>query len=131
MCLGVQATVSFDHPAGAPDRGGTLSIEESSKIDVVATRPDSDEVKLIVTDHLTWDDPEQHLRLLQEKLNAYIAFVQSGQLAKLESPAVPASPRVEVVVALQHPPPLEAREFFLRAGAFLQGVGLGFSWSMQ
>lgn len=34
---------------------------------------------LMISDHLDWDDEYQHLITLQAKINAYIAFCESGQ----------------------------------------------------
>lgn len=55
-----------------------MSIEQVNTIDAIGIGNDSGKVVLTVSDHLEWDD--EHLLLLQEKLNAYISFIESGEL---------------------------------------------------
>jgi hypothetical protein len=37
-------------------------------------------ISLTVVDDLDWADEENHLLLLQEKLNTYLAFIESGEV---------------------------------------------------
>lgn len=103
-----------------------MSIIETNKIDIVGTRPGSSVVKLVIADHLTWDDFEAHARLLQQKVNTYLEFIESGQLARMQTPKIPDSPDVQIVLVLEHPPTVEAEELFPRVRQFLEGVGIGF-----
>jgi Family of unknown function (DUF6572) len=101
-----------------------VSIEDTNQIDLIAVRPGSPVVSLVINDHLDWDDVGAHCLLLEEKLNAYIAFVESGQLARQHEPELPADYTVEVHLAAQHPPPRAARPFLARAGQILAAVGM-------
>jgi len=103
-----------------------VTISEGNKIDIVAARPDSRVVKLVIADHLPWDDVDTHSRLLQDKINTYLEFVESGQLSRLKEPKIPASPEIRITVAAQHRPTEEARKFLARVEQFLLGVGIGF-----
>lgn len=103
-----------------------MSITETNKIDIIATRPDSSVVRLVITDHLRWEDFETHARLLQDKVNTYLDFVESGQLRELQTPSIPNDPEIHVALALQHPPSREAEEFFTRVRDFLARVGMKF-----
>lgn len=103
-----------------------MSVAEPQKIDIVATRPGSREVRLVITDHLPWSDEETHLLLLQEKLNTYIAFVESGQVLKATTPKVPPNPEITVVVAAQHAPPETTAGFFEQVREILSGLGVAF-----
>ena len=82
-------------------------------------------VCLILTDHLPWDEPE-HLLKLQEKLNAYVAFYESGQLLEVEPSA--SEGRVVIEVAAKHEPNEEAREFLFKVGELLAPIGLAVQW---
>ena len=108
-----------------------MTISEPNKIDIVATRPDSRVVRLVVSDHLEWDDVQAHCRLLQNKLNTYLEFVEGGELARLTHPPVPADPAVLIEVALLHAPPPEAQAFLAEAGAMLHRHGYGFEWRSE
>ena len=102
-----------------------MSVTETDKVDIVATRPGSSSVLLVVTDHLRWDDLEGHLAALRAKLDTYVAFVESGQLHRLEEPPLPPNPEVRIRVAMRHAPPPAARAFFEESRARLAGIGVG------
>ena len=69
------------HVAIAAECGVELSVEQVNQIDMIGIDRDSGDVVLTITDHLDWSEPsDTHLRLLQAKLNAYLRFVESGEL---------------------------------------------------
>jgi hypothetical protein len=103
-----------------------MSISELDRIDLIGTRPDGNIVKLAVADNLPWNDVGAHSRLLQDKINAYIAFVESGQLKETRHPPIPANPVVRIVLAAQYTPPPEARPFLARLEQALDELGIGF-----
>ena len=79
-----------------------------------------------MTDHLDWKDPQAHLLLIQEKLNAYIAFVESGQIYEMEEPAVGRSAKITIVVAAIEAPPAETTDFFGQVKQVLSEIGIDF-----
>jgi len=103
-----------------------MSIAETDKIDIVASRPYSSVVKLVITDHLAWDDFDTHAQLLQEKINTYLEFVGSGQLRRLQSPQIPEDPEVHITLAVQHLPSKKAESFLTQIREFLAGVNVHF-----
>jgi hypothetical protein len=60
-----------------------MSVEETNKIDRTAWDKNKTRVLLVVSDHLDWEVEEgEHLFLLQEKLNTYLYFIESGKLVE-------------------------------------------------
>lgn len=61
-----------------------MSIYQSDVVDSIGIDPIKNEVQLIITDHLDWtgDDrtDNKHMYLLQEKINAYLCFIESGEI---------------------------------------------------
>lgn len=55
-----------------------MSVVESSVVDGMGLA-DNGKMKMLITDHLDWDEEYEHLLILQEKINAYIGFCESGQ----------------------------------------------------
>lgn len=108
-----------------------MSIEESGRIDIIATRPGSNEVRLIITDHLPWTDEAKHLLMLQEKINNYISFIESGQLSNVSAPAIPADPQVTIVVAAPHVPTENAKAFFRRVESILDETQISFLFELR
>ncbi len=103
-----------------------MSITDTNKIDIVATRPDSSIVRLVITDHLDWDDFDTHAQLVQDKVNTYLEFVESGQLSRMQTPKIPEAPRIQIAIALQHPPSAEAERFLAQVREFLAGLEMDF-----
>lgn len=58
-----------------------MSIEQSNKIDFISINP-NEKVQLTISDHLEWDNVENHILILQDKVNAYLNFIESGQIPK-------------------------------------------------
>ena len=49
-------------------------------IDVIGIDRQTGQVVLTISDHLDWSDSIAHQKILQEKLNRYLAFVESGEI---------------------------------------------------
>jgi len=58
-----------------------MSIEQTNVIDFATINTASGDLWLTITNHLPWDcDEGSHLVLLQNKLNAYLRFIESGEV---------------------------------------------------
>lgn len=61
-----------------------MAIDNPNTIDGIAIDRERNALVLLLTDHLAWIGPEapsefDHLKLLQDKINAYVSFLESGQ----------------------------------------------------
>lgn len=56
-----------------------MSVDDPKVIDIIHSEKEGGSVTLTVTDHLEWGDGE-HLIKLQEKLDSYLAFIESGEI---------------------------------------------------
>jgi hypothetical protein len=74
--------------AAAPDcqaaKVGPMAIDQINIVDSIGLDPSNDEIQQIITDHLAWDNSErddnEHMYFLQEKINTYLRFIESGEL---------------------------------------------------
>ena len=57
-----------------------MSLDKTDVVDAVGIEKNSDFVALTIADGWDWQDELKHLLALQEKLNAYFRFVESGQI---------------------------------------------------
>jgi hypothetical protein len=57
-----------------------VSVEDTDSIDILSFGEQSGDVILTVTDHLDFCDSLRHQAILQAKLNAYLLFVESGEI---------------------------------------------------
>jgi hypothetical protein len=56
-----------------------MPVDNTSVIDSISLDKDGN-VVLTISDHLPWDDKNEHLMILQNKINAYLAFIENGEL---------------------------------------------------
>lgn len=56
-----------------------MSIIETNKIDAMGISKDGGGLILMLSDHLDWENEPEHLALLQDKINAYLGFIESNQ----------------------------------------------------
>lgn len=89
-----------------------MSVLETDLIDYVYVNDGDDTPVLVVSDPLSWRPPEDetHLDVLREKLNAQIAFVETGQIKTVWPPYSGGLVRVEVVA--RHALTQAAEEFY-------------------
>jgi len=102
-----------------------MTIEQAGVVDLIALDPKANEVLLVISDHLEWTGDHQanmlHMYLLQEKTNAYVAFIESGDIYQ----SYPKARGREIVIQIMaaHPLSSEAEAFFQKVKAFLLDAG--------
>jgi hypothetical protein len=65
----------------ANNRQYFMSVDQAEKIDFYGIDKATDDLWLTISDHLPWDKDEgEHLVILQDKLNAYLRFIESGEI---------------------------------------------------
>lgn len=79
-----------------------MTIEQTQTVDFVSVDAMSGAVVLTIADHLGWDDQSRHLQLLQDKLNAYVAFIEGGELTATVPDA--AGRQVIIRIRSKYPP---------------------------
>ena len=62
-----------------------MSVVETNKIDAMGISKDKRSLILMLSDHLDWENEANHLYLLQEKINAYLGFIETKQYEKIYS----------------------------------------------
>jgi hypothetical protein len=99
-----------------------MTVEEARKVDFAALEPQSGDMRLIICDHLDWTENEgEHLILLQEKLNSYLAFIESGEIYTKLPNAI--GKRIVIEVTGKFPLSDEARKFYRLAGGAIEDAG--------
>lgn len=100
-----------------------MAVDNFEVVDIISADPGGN-VVLKASDHLDWSDSISHQRTLQEKLNRYLAFVQSGEIVE-QYPEANGRP-VIIEVVTKHPPDLGGLQFLERADAIVTSAGFGF-----
>jgi hypothetical protein len=61
-----------------------MAIDQTDVVDFIGIDPRTDAAILYISDHLEWTEDDQsdkmHMFLLQEKINAYLRFIESGEI---------------------------------------------------
>jgi hypothetical protein len=106
-----------------------MSIIEKDKIDLIGVDKVSKEAILTITDHLNWEDELFHLSALQDKINAYLSFIESGEIYDSYPDAVNKSIAIEIVS--EYPLSLNAKEFMTRVRGVLYDLDIKLIFEMQ
>ena len=99
-----------------------MAIDDLDRIDRLAFNRKNGDVLLVISDHLDWEKNEgEHLLVLQDKLNTYLGFVESGQLYAKHPRAV--GNKVIFYVMGKFPLSEEAGKFYQLAGKAIHDAG--------
>ena len=87
-----------------------MSVIDTESIDAIGMEKEFKRIFLSIVDPLMWDDEDIHLFTLQEKINTYLYFIESGELLK----AFPDSEgfNIAIELVLKHMPSDQAITFF-------------------
>ena len=101
-----------------------MTIEQLDKLDFYAVDQEKTKVRLVISDHLDWDefDEGDHLELLQHKINLYLHFVEEGQWMKTR-PDLEGVPII-IEVRAKYLPSSEALKFYRLAGPMVAKCGV-------
>jgi hypothetical protein len=103
-----------------------MTVENPRVVDFVSIDHETGAVVLTISDHLAWDEEGEHLGRLQEKLNVYLSFIESGELVK----SCPEAAGREVRIALMHREPLSvlALRFLATSRDIIREAGFDLTW---
>lgn len=110
-----------DLGANRPLRPFAMTVEQTSVVDIAYIAKETGIVHLLIADHLQWDG--EHLLVLQEKINCYLSFVESGEIFD----TLPESKGKDIQIDLiaKYKPTEEALHFLQHAEAILKQAGFG------
>jgi hypothetical protein len=102
-----------------------MSVEEKNKIDIITTNKEGILV-LTISDHLEWDDENEHLLILQDKINSYVDFTESGQMAENYPDKV--DKKIMIQIVFKYRPNAIAEEFLSTVKRFINEKGHTFDF---
>jgi hypothetical protein len=103
-----------------------VTVENPQVVDFISTDTGTDVIVLTIADHLPWDEVHEHLLALQQKLNTYLSFIESGELLAVR----PEAAGRKVRIALVHREPLTAAavRFLEIARGIVREAGFDLTW---
>lgn len=99
-----------------------MSITDADTIDIVSFDRTSGDLVLTVSDHLDWGQTQEHLEILEAKLNTYLEYLESAESEPLRERARGRAVVIRVVGRV--PLNQEAREYFAAVAEQLSREGL-------
>jgi hypothetical protein len=100
-----------------------MSVEQTNVIDAIGVDNQTGELVLTITDHLEWTESDnEHRLLLQEKLNTYLRFVESGEILQTYPDSKERAVAIDVVCkyALSE----SANNFYTQVAGIVGGAGI-------
>jgi len=104
-----------------------MAVDQPKVIDIISNDKDGNTI-LTISDHLDWSETQQHLLVLQDKINGYLAFVESGEI--YEKFPDTRNRRIRIEIVFQHKPDSEAFLFLSKAKSVVENAGLGFRFDL-
>ncbi len=101
-----------------------MTVEQTDVIDAIGVDKETGELVLTVSDHLEWSD--EHLLLLQEKLNLYIDFIEAGELLDVYPDSK--GRQVSINVVCKYSPDIKSSAFLSKVGSIVEQSGVKFSF---
>ena len=105
-----------------------MSVEDLNVVDITNIDKRTGNVVLSITDHLDWSDTVRHQIALQKKLNAYLAFVESGELLQRFPDARGRSVILNIVFKFK--PDAEGLQFLERAKRVVESAGCEMAYEL-
>lgn len=102
-----------------------MSVDQTNVIDAIGVDSATGEVVLTIADHLEWTESDNdHLLLLQEKLNTYLSFIESGEMLETYPDAKGRAVLIDIVC--KYPMSQQAQGFYNQVGRIVEGAGMKF-----
>jgi hypothetical protein len=99
-----------------------MSVAQRNIVDAIGTEAASGDVVMTIADHLDWSEPAVHLRALQDKVNDYLNFLDSGENEISYPASVGRNIRINVVF-LHSPPTGEVEDYLARIRTIVRDFG--------
>lgn len=108
-----------------------MSVEDVNKIDSIGIPNGSpNAVSLAISDHLTWDLPiEDHLYKLQEKINTYISFIESGEIYEAFPESHSTTLKI-IEIYFKYALPEQAMSFLEQVSDVLQSINIELKYNV-
>ncbi|NLP65386.1 DUF6572 domain-containing protein [Paraburkholderia sacchari] len=104
-----------------------MSILDTNVVDVIGIDAPNGIARLGISDHLRWDEAEHdHLVLLQDKINTYLMYLESGQVYENNPNTKGCKFEIELVAKYELSP--GALDFFKQAQTIVRDAGFELTW---
>ena len=103
-----------------------MSINQTGTIDIISANPEGN-IVLTISDHHSWEET-WHFQLLEDKINAYLQFIESGQIFEEYPNSI--GKKLVIETAMKYKPTSEALSFLEKIKDIVEGAGIEFRWKV-
>ena len=103
-----------------------MGLAQTNQVDYIGIDRRSGNVVLSLLDELDWLDEGNHLQLLQDKLNTYLAYIESEQV--YEGTSEWRDKQIDIYVYARCQYTHEGAKFLELASQVISEAGYGFMW---
>jgi hypothetical protein len=105
-----------------------MAIDKINTIDLIGIDNKTGDVILTISDHLSWNDQKNHLLLLQDKLNTYLRFIESGEI--FQSYPKAKGKKITIEIVGKYELSKDAESFLEKAKPITEEVGVKLKYSL-
>lgn len=105
-----------------------MSLYDSNTVDAIGIDKEKDHVTLALIDSEDWTNEEHHLLLLQEKLNSYLSFIESGEIITSYKEAK--GKDIEIAIHFKNDIPQSCIDFLRDVKEIINEAGLMFNYQI-
>ena len=105
-----------------------MAVDNPSVIDFIGITSE-DKIALTISDHLEWNDQNDHLFHLENKIFSYLEVIENNQISKI----YPAANDREIIIQIyfKYAPNDEGKLFLDNVADFFKSKNLEFSYQME
>lgn len=104
-----------------------MSVDQTEIVDAISINKLSGDLVLTILDSLEWESNE-HLLLLQEKINAYLRFIESGEVFDTYPDAK--GRRTLINIIFKYQPDENARGFLENARVIVESANISLQYEI-
>lgn len=104
-----------------------MSVIDKDKVDGIGISKDHTKVILMISDHISWEKEYDHLLILQDKINAYVNFIESGQARNM----YPDIDVYTIMIYFKYEITLNVKEFLTAINKQLKGIGINIDFQEE
>jgi hypothetical protein len=105
-----------------------MSLDTTRVIDAIGVDRESKEAVLTIADAYDWIDTRKHLKALQEKINAYLDYIESKDIYETYPNASGRDLRIDII--FREPPPESAIAFISAAREVTSQLDVSLTWRL-
>ncbi|MFD0588389.1 DUF6572 domain-containing protein [Paenibacillus sp. GCM10027627] len=105
-----------------------MALQKTNELDAIGVDNITGFVTLAIFDSLEWANEEEHLFLIQEKINAYLEFLESGEIYSVYEHAE--GRNIEIKIYFKYDIPQNCMEFLEKAAEIVAVAGFRLNYKV-